>query len=98
MRLVFGVIIFIGFVVMTSLYIAKEDGSLDAELKGMKHQDSQPLIRLHEKFEKLDIDSDSLDLQQALEDIHLAIKKYPLDDKLKMIKIELENKRADQLR
>ena len=98
MRLVFGVIVFIGFVVMTSLYIAKEDGSLDAELKGMKHQDSKPLIKLHEKFEKLDIDSESLNLEQALEDIHQAIKEYPLDDKLKMIKIELENKRANELK
>jgi len=54
------------------------------------------LKKLHEKFLKIDVHSKNLDLDKAIKDIKQARKKFPLDDKLKMIDMELENRRANE--
>jgi hypothetical protein len=54
------------------------------------------LKKLHEKFLKIDVHSKDLDLDKAIKDIKQARKKFPLDDKLKMIDMELENRRANE--
>ena len=84
------------FVVMGSLYIAEEDKSLDKELQGIKHKNIKPLVKLHEKFSKLDVNAKGFDFNDSLAEIEAAVKRYPLDDKLKTLKIELEHKRANQ--
>ena len=54
------------------------------------------LEKLHEKFLKMDVHSKNLDLDKAIKDIKQARKKFPLDDKLKMIDMELENRKANE--
>ena len=54
------------------------------------------LQKLHSKFLKIDVNSEELDLDKAIKDIKQARKKFPLDDKLKMIDIELEHRRANE--
>ncbi|WP_294961307.1 hypothetical protein [Sulfurimonas sp.] len=54
------------------------------------------LKELHQKFLNIDIHSKELDLDKAIQDIKQARKIYPLDDKLKMVDMELENKRANK--
>ena len=89
-------ILFFAFIVMGSLYIAEEDKSLDKELQAIKHKDNKPLLKLHEKFSKLDINAKGFDFNDSLAEIEAAVKLYPLDDKLKTLKIELEHKRANK--
>ena len=96
MKLALFVFVLLAFVVMSSLYIAEEDNTLEVELKSIKHRDTSPLIKLREKFSKIDINSEKLDLSQAIKEIKEARKLYPLDDKLKMIDMELEHKRANE--
>lgn len=96
MKLFLFVVVLLGFVVMTSLYIAEEDNSLEAELKSIKHIDTKPLEELHNKFSSIDIDSKDLDLQKSIKEIKKAREQYPLDDKLKMIDMELEHRIANE--
>jgi hypothetical protein len=81
---------------MGSLYIAQEDKSLDKELKAIKHTDGKPLLKLHEKFSNLDVNAKGFDFNNSLKEIEEAVKLYPLDDKLKTLKIELEHKQANK--
>ncbi len=96
MRIVLLLVVFFSFVFISSLYISKEDGSLDNELKSVKKIDIKPLEVLHDKFFSLNIDAKDFDLQKAIKEIKQARKLYPLDDKLKMIDMKLENKRANE--
>jgi len=86
----------LGLLFISSLYIAEEDNSLELEIKSIKHKDTSSLTILHEKFGNLDLNSQNLDLEQTIREIKEARKAYPLDDKLKMIDIELEHKRANK--
>jgi len=65
---------------------------LDADQKTKKAF----LKELHTKFLKVDVHSKELDLDKAIKDIKQARKKFPLDDKLKMIDMELEHRRANE--
>ncbi len=56
------------------------------------------LNKYHEVFLKLDVHSKSLDLEKAIKDIKKARAEYPLDDKLKMVDMELENRYANELK
>ncbi|WP_321777671.1 hypothetical protein [Sulfurimonas sp.] len=96
MRVLLLLLIFISFVFISSLYISKEDGSLDKELKSVKKIDIKPLKLLQDKFLNLDINAKDFDLKKFIDEIKEARKLYPLDDKLKMIDIKLENKRANE--
>ncbi|EHP29098.1 hypothetical protein SMGD1_0571 [Sulfurimonas gotlandica GD1] len=96
MKLVLFALVFLSFLVISSLYISKEDKSLDKELKSIKHPDTKPLEELHKKFSEIKINSDELDLNQTIEAIKQARQAYPLDDKLKTIEIELEHKKANE--
>ncbi|WP_324172583.1 hypothetical protein [Sulfurimonas sp.] len=96
MRILLLLVVIISFIFISSLYISKEDGSLDKELKLVKKIDIKPLQILHDKFLNLDIDAKGFDLQKAIKEIKQARKLYPLDNKLKMIDMKLENKRANE--
>lgn len=96
MKLVLFVLIFLAFVVMSSLYISKEDKSLELELKSIKHPNITPLIEFHNKFSKIDINSKGLDLNKTIIEIKKARKLYPLDNTLLRIDIELEHRRANE--
>jgi|GEM_PF-6595219 len=54
------------------------------------------LDQYHERFLKLDIHSETLDLDKAIKEIKNAREQYPLDDKLKTIDMELENRYANE--
>jgi len=54
----------------------------------------KPLEILHDMFLKLDMES--VDLEKAITAIKQARVAYPLDDKLKMVEIELEHRFADE--
>ena len=86
----------LSFMFIGSIYISEEDKSLELEMKTIKHKDTSSLIEFHKKFKNLDMNSKYFDLEQAIKDIKQARKAYPLDDKLKMIDIELEHKRANK--
>ncbi len=58
--------------------------------------DSMPLEELRDMFLKLDIHSKEIDLDRRIKDIKKARKRFPLDDKLKMVDMELENRRANE--
>ena len=57
---------------------------------------SKSLKELKVMFLKIDINSKDLDLDEAIKAIKQARKIYPLDDKLKMVDIELEHRRANE--
>ena len=96
MKLVLFVLILLGFVVISSLYISEEDNTLEVELKSIKHPDLTPLKKLHNKFSKIDINSKKLDLNETIIEIKKARKLYPLDNILLRIDIELEHRRANE--
>ena len=96
MKVFLFIVLLLSFVTISSLYISEEDGTLEEELKSVKHQDNAPLIKLHKKFSKIHINSKNLNLEEAIVEIEEARKLYPLDDKLKTIAIELEHRRANQ--
>ena len=96
MKVAIFMIIFVGFTVMTSLYIAQEDNTVDIELAKIKEPDLKPLEKLHNKFSKIDVNSKSLDLNKTIADIKEARKLYPLDNILLRIDIELEHRRVDE--
>jgi len=96
MKLFLLVSILLGFLVLSSLYITKEDSSLDKEIKAIKHPNVKPLIEFHQKFSKIDVHSKKLDLDKLIKEVKQARKLYPLDDKLKTIDMELEDKRANE--
>ena len=56
-----------------------------------------PLTVLHNMFLKLDVHSKELDLARATEAIKQARAAFPLDDKLKMVDLELENRKANEV-
>ncbi len=89
-------LILLAFVIIASLYIAKEDKNLDKEIQSIKHIDIKSLEALHKEFSSLDINSKDLDLDKSIKAIKKARLSYPLDDKLKMIEMELENRRANE--
>jgi len=89
------IILLLSFVVIGSLYISKENNSLDTELKAIKHIDLKPLALLHQKFSALDMSAKDFNLSSSLEEINKALVLYPLDEKLKTIKMELMTKEAD---
>ena len=83
-------------VIIGSLYIAQEDKNLDTLSVTSKHKEMTPLEVLHSKFENIDIDAKNLDLDATLIELEEARKLYPLDDKLKMISIELNHQWANK--
>lgn len=56
-----------------------------------------PLTILQDMFLSIDIDSEELDLDRAIESIKQARKAFPLDSKLKTVDMELENRRANEV-
>ena len=96
MKIFFMMATFLSFIVMASLYIVKEDGSLDKELKSVSYVNKVTIIKLHEKFSKLDMKSENFDVESVIVEVDKALKLYPLDDKLKTLKLELNNKRANK--
>ncbi|MFT7003887.1 MAG: hypothetical protein ACJAWW_001239 [Sulfurimonas sp.] len=96
MKIAIFMIIFVGFTVMTSLYIAEDDNTIDIELAKIKEPDLQPLEKLHNKFSKIDVNSKSLDLNKTIADIKEARELYPLDNILLRVDIELEHRKADE--
>ncbi len=55
-----------------------------------------PLKILHTLFLQLKIKSDTLDLDTAIAKIQEARRAFPLDDKLKMVEIELDSKKVNE--
>lgn len=58
----------------------------------------QSLSEYHDVFLKIDVHSKTLDLDKAIVEIRQARREYPLDDKLKMVDMELENRYANEQR
>jgi len=54
------------------------------------------LNQYHERFLKLNVHSESLNLDKVIQDVKKARAEYPLDDKLKTIDMELENRYANE--
>ena len=79
---------FLFLILVSSFFIAYEEKKTP--------NDVSALHKLQDKFLKIDINDKNLDLDKAIREIKEARKLYPLDDKLKMVDIELENKRANQ--
>lgn len=96
MKLLISIAVFVGFLILGSIYIAEEDNTLEVELSQIKHPDTQKIQQLHEKFALLDMDAENFDLNKTIEEVNQARKLYPLDDELKMISIELNHKRANE--
>ena len=73
---------------MVSIFMANEEEKIP--------KDTKPLHKVQHKLLSIDINDKNLDLDKAIKEVKEARKTYPLDDKLKMIDIELEHKRANQ--
>lgn len=80
---------------MSLLFIEEENKNIEIEKESIKHHVISPLTTLHTKFENLDIEAKDFDLEKNLAELEKARKLYPLDDKLKMISIELNHKQAN---
>lgn len=74
---------------LTSLFVGCEKNSV-------QNNNLDKLHTLQEKFLKIDINDKNLDLDKYIKEIKEARKLYPLDDKLKMISIELNHRRAQE--
>lgn len=57
---------------------------------------SKSLDEYHDIFLKIDVHSKEIDVEKLIQDIRKARAKYPLDDKLKMVDMELENRYANE--
>jgi len=90
------IVILLLFIVMSSLYISKENNSLDSELKKIKHIDLKPLAIFHQNFLNLDMSAKDFNLTNSLNEVNKALVFYPLDERLKTIKMELMTKKADE--
>ena len=97
MRAFIALALLFGFLVMGSLYIAEEDKTLERELSQIKHPDTQTIHQLHEKFALIDMDAQDFDLNKTIQEVNQARKWYPLDDELKIISIELNHRKAEEL-
>ena len=98
MKLVFIAIVFL-FIYLSYIFITHEDNSTQTNAVETREPVTKPkteLELLQDKFLQIDINSPELDLPKAIKEIKKARKFYPLDDKLKMIDIELEHKKANQ--
>lgn len=82
------VVIFLFVVAIGAYFISYEEEQAPLNIK--------PLEKLHRKFLNLDMNDKHLDLKKAIKEIKDARKIYPLDNKLKMVDIELEHKRTNQ--
>jgi hypothetical protein len=89
-------ILFVGLTVMASLYIAQKDNTTDKEFVKTKEPNLKALEKLHNKFSKIDINSQSLDLDKTILEIKEARRLYPLDNILLRVDIELEHRKADE--
>ena len=99
MKFFLFLVVFLSFYLISSLYILEEDGSLEPDLNTLKYKKttSSELDKIYNKFSDLNVDSKNINLEKMITDIKKARNLYPLDDKLKMIDIELEHKKASQL-
>ncbi|MFT5661097.1 MAG: hypothetical protein ACI9TV_001743 [Sulfurimonas sp.] len=82
------VLVFLIIVTIGSFFVAYEK-------KQIPH-DSHPLHAIQKKFMKVDIDNPNINLDAVIKEIKEARKIYPLDDKLKMLDMRLEHKKANQ--
>ena len=87
MKIVF-VVVFLILVTIVSFFVVFEDSK-----EPIHHV---KLHTLQEKFLKIDIHDEKLDLDMAIKDIKQARKLYPLDNILKRVDIELEHERANK--
>jgi len=95
MKFAFFITVFI--IAALSYIFIKYDKDIKIEPpKVILHVEKTKLELLHEKFEKIDINSEKLDLAEAIKEIKEARKLYPLDNILLRVDIELEHKRANK--
>jgi hypothetical protein len=96
MKFVIYLGVLLAFLILGSLYIGEEDNTLEAELSQIHHPDLKTINHFHEKFAHLDMDAQNFDLNKTIHEVEEARKLYPLDDKLKMIDMELNYRRAQK--
>ena len=87
MRIVFILIVLV-FIGISTLFISYQDQHTP--------MDTKPLHKVQNKFLAIDINDENLDLEKAIKEVKEARKLYPLDDKLKMVDMELEHRLANQ--
>lgn len=88
----FFLVIYLLFVLVIAMFIGYGERNENEE----SAKDTSKLKEAQRKFLKINIKDKNLDLNQSIKEIKEVRKKYPLDDKLKMVDIELEHKRANQ--
>lgn len=57
---------------------------------------AKSLDEYHDIFLKIDVHSKEINVEKLIQDIKKARAEHPLDDKLKMVDIELENRHANE--
>jgi len=90
--ILFSILAYISF----EIYLQNQTKSSDSSFKVEKEIESRSLEELHKVFLGIDINSEKLDLDRAIQAIKQAREQYPLDDKLKMVEIELTHKKANE--
>jgi hypothetical protein len=58
----------------------------------------EPLKILHNLFNKIDVNSKELDVENAIKAVKQAREAFPLDDELKRVEMELKNRYANDLK
>ncbi|MBU1216872.1 hypothetical protein KJ870_08690 [bacterium] len=58
----------------------------------------EPLKILHNLFNKIDVNSKELDVENAIKVVKQAREAFPLDDELKRVEMELKNRYANDLK
>lgn len=85
---IFIIFLFLLIVTIISLFVGYEETQVP--------NDTKDLEAVRGKFLQIDINAKDLDLNKTIKEIKEARQIYPLDDKLKMIDLELGHKRANK--
>ncbi len=97
MRVILFLILLSGIaLIYFEVVITKQDNKITSSSQASKAIESRSLKELQDVFLSIDVDSKNLNLDRAIKAIKQARKQYPLDDKLKMVEIELEHRRANE--
>ena len=97
MKIILFLILVSGLILIYFDVITKnQDDKINSSSQAKQEIRSRSLKELQDVFLSIDVNSKNLDLNRAIKAIKQARKQYPLDDKLKMVDIELEHRRANE--
>ncbi len=96
MKTILFLILMFAFAFMTFEMVSNNETKIISSSQASQKIKSKSLKELQDIFLSIDVNSKELDIDRAIKAIKQARETYPLDDKLKMVDIELEHRRASE--